>query len=77
MKIKGELFERLRNMVESSPLFPDLLEYRDRGLSDMRYRWDCLWAINSHDRGEWFAEVYQFANDDHVDTALRKITGTR
>jgi hypothetical protein len=77
MKITGELFDQLKIMVQSSPIFPDLLDYRDRGLSDQRYRWDCLWAINSYDRDAWFDEVYQFANDDDVDNALRKITGTR
>lgn len=77
MKINGELFEQLKSMVEGSPVYPDLMDYREKGLSDRRYRWDCLWAINSKDRTEWFDQVYKFANDDHVDTALRKITGTK
>lgn len=38
----GDLEHRLRNMVESSPVFPELMDYRARGLSDQRYRWACF-----------------------------------
>jgi len=77
MKIRGQDFAQLLDMVRGSPVFPMLMDYREKGLSDRRYRWDCLWAINEKDRKEWFDRVYQFANDDHIDTALRKITQTK
>lgn len=76
MKIKGDLFNRLETMVKASCVFGNLSKYRDLGLSDRRYRWDCLYSISFHERKEWFDEVYKFANDDHIDTALRKITET-
>lgn len=76
MKIKPEHYNHLKNMVTSSRVFPELMDYRERGLSDMRYRWDCLWSINYADRATWFDEVYEYANDEHIDTALRKITNT-
>ena len=76
MKIRGQDFAQLLDMVRSSPVYPELMDYREKGLSDQRYRWDCLWSINIKDRTEWFDRVYEYANDDHVDTALREITGT-
>jgi hypothetical protein len=39
---------------------------------DMRYRWDLLWMSGVWAR-EWTREVYNYANDTHVDTALRSI----
>jgi len=75
MKITVEHYDALRIAIESSPVYPRLLDYRARGLSDKRYRWDCIWAVHNGLRS-WFGEVYQYANDDHIDTALRKITGT-
>lgn len=45
--------------------------YRAERLTDKRYRWDLLWAcgmakfvINT---------LYDYCNDDHIDTALREI----
>ena len=41
-------------------------------MSEMRFRWDALWARGFRIPGEW----YKYLNDKHIDTALRKITGT-
>jgi hypothetical protein len=76
MKMKQLDYFHLAVAVQSSPVFPELMEYRAKGLSDKRYRWDCLWAINSKFRNEWFAKVYTYLNDTHIDTALKKITNT-
>ena len=35
-----------------------------------RHRWDALYAAGA---GEWINDVYKYANDDHIDTALRAI----
>ena len=51
------------------------------GVTSMRWRWDCLYrsgitigdGIGTH--GE--VNLYAYMNDDHIDTALRHITGTR
>ena len=53
---------------------PDAYElYHKRYDSDMRYRWDCLWAAQIND---FLRDViYPYANDDNIDTVLRKITG--
>jgi len=74
MKVRGVDYAELLDMVRESPIFPNWLEYQAAGLSAKRYRWDCVWAIPSDARNSWFNKVYQYANDDHIDTALRKIT---
>ena len=43
-------------------------KYKERGLSDMRFRWDIL-----HWSGADISGFYKYLSDDHIDTALRKI----
>lgn len=38
---------------------------------DMRYRWDLYHATVKYDA--WTKAVYEYANDNHIDTALRAI----
>ncbi len=50
-------------------------KYRLQGLTPKRFRWDC-----AHDAGliRWFCDnVYPYANDDHIDTALRRLMAAR
>lgn len=75
--MKAKHFNMLKAMVQSSPRFAERMEYSAAGLSDKRYRWDCLWSIDSKWKNEWFSEVYSYLNDNHIDTALKHITGTR
>ena len=77
MKIKKEDYSKLENLVKSSPVYPCLMDYRENGLSDMRYRWDCLYSSPSNIRSNVISKIYEYANDDHIDTALRKITKTK
>jgi hypothetical protein len=38
---------------------------------DMRLRWDCLWSSVP---SRWVCDnIYPYANDEHLDTALRRI----
>jgi hypothetical protein len=76
MKIRHSDFSQLLDMIRATSVFGQLETYRKAGLSDKRYRWDCFWAIEREQRREWVTRIYKFANDDHIDTALRKITGT-
>ena len=50
-------------------------EYHTIGQSAKRYRWDRLWAIPRAARQAWFDghKIYEWMNDDHIDTALQKI----
>ena len=43
-------------------------DYKLKGLSATRYRWDCLWKS-----GFSIGKFCYYLNDDHIDTALRKI----
>jgi hypothetical protein len=52
--------------------YPKYTDYQVKGLSDMRYRWDLL-----HFSGYNVRPLYQYLNDDHIDTALRMITRTK
>lgn len=49
--------------------------YTGQGLTLMRFRWDVLFAVPFEERKEWFDLIYPYANDDHVDTALKKYFG--
>lgn len=41
-----------------------------------RFRWDLLWMADGVRRREWIGRVYQYANDEHIDTALRSLIPT-
>ena len=77
MKIKPEHYAHLRNAIASLPR-EKLLAHKEALAGepniknlDMRFRWDCLWATR---QSAWFYDnVYTYAHDDHIDTALRNI----
>ena len=49
--------------------------YREAGMSDKRYRWDAFWSACRHtpSLNDVVREIYQYANDDHIDTVLRML----
>ena len=47
--------------------------YKDNGLSEKRFRWDLLYSVQSVVRQPIFDRMYKYANDTHIDTALRRI----
>lgn len=77
MKIKPEHIEALEKVV--SPFYSEAAAsaYKAAGLSDKRYRWDALWAASDSNAGfgALMSEIYQYANDEHIDTVLRKLSG--
>ena len=75
MKISKEHFEELKFAIEAamaaSPNKWD--EYKKNGLTAMRFRWDALHLSDAATR-LLNRKLYQAGlNDDHVDTALRRI----
>lgn len=86
MKIRAEHFERLTNLMKSSPLiarhngFRELQQmYIDNKVGkdpQVRARWDCFWAIDRKQRDPLVKELYEYCNDTHIDTALKRITAT-
>jgi ubiquinone biosynthesis protein COQ9 len=71
MKITQEHLDQLRALVAPLDTAQNRKAYRSAGLSAMRYRWDLLWAAKAP-RELWDA-MYRYANDTHIDTALRRI----
>ncbi len=47
--------------------------YQKEGLSHQRYLWDCFWYIC--DNGFNPTPLYNYMNDNHIETALNKIMG--
>lgn len=77
MKITVEHFNALKTMIaeHGAPLEKiDLAKATYTGKNwPMRQRWDLLYSVPYVMRVTWFNEVYQYANDEHIDTALRRI----
>lgn len=75
MKVKPKHYEKLKSKI--IPLAPLISAQRDfiktlPNVKDieMRLRWDLLYASKQSDL---ISEIYQYANDSHIDTALRQI----
>lgn len=80
MKVREDHIEQLRKLT--APLFTPEREklYRDRGLSMKRYRWDALYAVWNADLVSLMNKIasrMQMIKDDHIDTVLRKLSGTK
>lgn len=74
MKISPQDYQELKSLL--APLFPKLAAHReilkqDKRVKDLekRLRWDWFWAAKC---GNWANKVYKYANDEHIDTALRR-----
>ena len=66
MKITTQHFESLRAAIE--PKMHEYPRHAYKQLSDERYRWGLL-----HASGFRTQRLYEYLNDSHIDTALRKI----
>ena len=83
MKIKPEHIEYMRGVIAAGVAIPSrahrplpkLADYLAAGMSAKRWRWDVLYYVGL---SSWLVEhVYPYANDEHIDTALRHITDTK
>lgn len=74
MKIKPEHYEHIKNAVAENMIKIPFSKYKEQGLSGERYRWDLFWASGLSKF--LCGTLYKYLNDDHVDTALRRITNT-
>jgi hypothetical protein len=79
MKISKAHYETMKAAVDQVILAAPKAEesYRSHGLSPMRFRWDCLRSavIDGKPGIQWLCDTLYPAglNDDHIDTALRRI----
>ena len=68
MKVKPEHYQELLTIVrEAKPLCDSSRPVANT----MRNRWDCLWTQRNRSHAV-IRDVYQYANDTHLDTALRQ-----
>lgn len=68
MKMTKEDYEILKSEIK--PYFSVELmdEYKNKGLSEERFRWDLVWRSKTD-----IGKFYHYLNDNHIDTALRRI----
>jgi len=80
MKVKPEHIEALRTALRPFLNKDTARVYADAGLSPTRYRWDALWSarkLRGEDVGDLITEIYQYANDTHIDTVLKMLAEER
>ena len=75
MKIKPEHYAYIKRAYQELGAKHDLTamskQYEQDGLTPMRFRWDCS---SSCGLSPWLCDnVYTYANDTHIDTAVRQI----
>ena len=71
LKLTIEHQEHIRNAISKFDTIDNRFIYVNAGLSDRRYRWDLLHRAGL---GSWLcSNVYSYANDEHVDSLLRKL----
>lgn len=69
MKITPEHYEHMRNAIGALPI--DAVRAHKLTVTDKRFRWDLAHAAGLT---PWICgNIYQYANDSHIDTALRAI----
>ena len=51
--------------------------YTGGGFTQKRFRWDLLYSVPYAIRVVWFDRIYKYANDEHIDTALRRYVAER
>ena len=80
MKIKKDHFEHIereiadyshRCAVAGKPIGDHYMDYKRAGMSDKRFRWDVATAAGLV---PFMCDyLYAYANDNHIDTALRTV----
>jgi len=83
MKITPEDYAILERAVKRTMTLTGLTldNYTSLGLTAKRYRWDMLEKaqikIGDGVKIDGDVNIYAYANDNHIDTALRRITKTK
>lgn len=80
MKLKQEHQEQLQSMIEKkldslegplSDYYPKYMKYGV--LNESKFRWALLYSCVGPELSNWFREVYVYANDNNIHTALKKV----
>lgn len=80
MKIKPEHYKTLKTLIEERLDRLKATRYEvkkfyesEPTISEKRFRWDLLWAVDKESRTALINELYTYVDDTHIDTALRNI----
>ena len=73
MKMKAKHYDRLRKLILEAKGLTSAQEKLHPNWSSERYRWNCLWNIPNEERQPLMQNLYSYLNDNHIDTALRRI----
>ena len=76
MKIQPDHFATMKTAFSTLDTEFHRDRYKAAGLSDKRYRWDLLYHAQSSGKlpQHFVCDVlYPYCDDDHIDTALRRI----
>jgi hypothetical protein len=71
MKIRSTDYNKLKSKVNNLINAHPQIDV-NKGLSSMRYRWDIYHAAKAYD-----PRLYDYLNDDNIDTALKSILKER
>lgn len=72
-KLKAEHIEFLQNELPKGEIIHCHQDYIERGYTTRRWMWDCVWELPKWKRDMFFASVYQYANDSHIESVLRMV----
>jgi len=80
MKITPEHYEKLESeikvILDNNPQF--IVHYRENYQENNTIiRWRLFYVVCDKDNSTLARELWKYLNDDHIDTALRKITGLK
>lgn len=70
-----ELSKKINEIIDESNV--DLQNLLDNGYSAMYYRWKLYHMVCDKDNFQFERILYMYLTDDQIDTALKKITGTK
>ena len=81
MKMKKEHFEELKAEIEKFDLEKLAEQYekgnfpRSESVNDLQVRfvWDVYWRLPNQWRIEFMRDLYEYLNDNHIETALKRI----
>lgn len=83
MKISAQSYNTLHGAIAEAKtqVTFSLESYLEQGLTPKRYRWDLLWYSTAKLLPQnWVCDVLyneEDMNDNHIDTTLKAITGTK
>ena len=77
MKITSEHYAILAAAIDLvMAKYPNIENtYVENGLSKKRFRWDILRASGLLSNSEFMNNIYNYLNDEHIDTALQHYFG--